>query len=185
MSKENKTETLFQDDIEYSVKTPDRPYKYILDNKNVVYLNIAQLRFMRSEYWEEKQEQKYLSKCIIGFDKNGLKRCRKDCVKCEWYKSPRSNSGIVSLDDLDYELEEYQEDNEPIDFFKNPKIHSLLHIFINEITNEVDKAILIYKLNGFNETQIGKKLNICQRSIAERRKKIFKILKDKLNKYRY
>ena len=135
MSKENKTETLFQDDIEYSVKTPDRLYKYILDNKNVVYLNIAQLRFMRSEYWEEKQEQKYLSKCIIGFDKNGLKRCRKDCVKCEWYKSPRSNSGIVSLDDLDYELEEYQEDNEPIDFFKNPKIHSLLHIFINEISN--------------------------------------------------
>lgn len=176
-----KTATIFQDGVDYTIKTTERPYKYILEDKKVLYLNLEQLRFMRSDYWSEKQQATYLSKCIIGSDKNGYKRCSKKCSTCKWYNTEYYNGGVISLDELadeyDYEVEDNEE--ETIDIFKTDYARDRLYAAINNL-NADDKEFILLKLEGLNETEISIKYNISQRAVAKRRKRIFAIIYDEI-----
>lgn len=174
-----KTAKIFEVGVDYTIKTLERPYKYILEDKTVIYLTREQYRFMTEEYWKAKKEHSYLSRCIIDSNREGFKRCTKDCKNCKWYKTPFANSGIMRLDAAEgFELEECKKEND-YDFFKDSTIHDLLKQYIHEL-DSTDKAIMLFKLEGLNETEIAKRLNISQRAIAKRRIIIFEVLKAKL-----
>ena len=147
-----KTATLFEVGVDYTIKTVERPFKYILEDGTVLYLNLEQLRFMKTEYWDSKREIAYLSKCITGSDKNGLTRCINDCKKCKWYMTEYTNGGIISLDALDedygYEIIEEKESN--IDIFKTDYAHERLHEAINTL-KEDDKEFIMFKLKGMSD----------------------------------
>ena len=176
-----KTATIFQDGVDYTIKTDDRPYRYLLEDKTVLYLNLEQLRFMRSDYWSEKQKASYLSKCIVGSDKNGYKRCSKNCSNCKWYSTKFTNGGIVSLDELsdeyDYELMEHKEETE--DIFKTSYAYERLYEAIKKLSSS-DKEFINLKLKGMSETEIASKYNVSQRAIAKRRKRIFSIIYEEI-----
>ena len=178
----NYKKTIFNNNEDYTVQTNDRKYKYILEDKTILYLNLEQIQFMQKEYWEEKKEKNYLSRCVIGSDKNGLKRCRKKCENCSVYLEGRKETGIISLDSLQdaYELMIPSVVQEHIDVFKTPHAHKRLHEEIINLKDPIDRQIMELKLKKVSEIKIGEILNVSQRSIAKRRKKISNILKEKL-----
>lgn len=173
------TAKLFKSDVDYSIKSDERPYKYVLEDKTIIYLSLEQYRFMTNEYWKEKKKTTYLSRCIIDSNRDGFKRCTKKCENCQWYKTPYANKGIMRLDQAEgFELEDSKME-EDYDFFKDSSIHKLLMDYINEF-DDTDKNIMLSKLEGLNETQIGVRLNVSQRYVAKRRTAIFEVLKAKL-----
>lgn len=48
----NYKKTIFNNNEDYTVQTNDRKYKYILEDKTIIYLNLEQLKFMQEEYWK-------------------------------------------------------------------------------------------------------------------------------------
>lgn len=178
-----KTARIFEDGVNYTIKTPERPYKCILEDKTVIYLNKKQINFMMKEVWEEKDEKKILSRCVIGSDKNGLKRCRKDCANCKWYKTPYANSGKLSLDGLEDEGFDIIDERE-VNIFATDYAAERLHKAIDNLDDEIDTLIMNLKLEGLTETEIGKKLGISQTAVAKRRKKIFLIIYNEIKDLR-
>ena len=176
-----KTATLFEVGVDYTVKTVERPFKYTLEDGTVLYLNLEQLRFMKSEYWESKKENGYLSKCIIDSDKNGFRRCRKDCTKCKWYMTGFTNGGIISLDALeeDYEYKIVEEDEPNVDIFKTDYAHERLHKAINTL-KEDDKEFIMFKLKGMSDAEIAKELNVAQSTIFKKRNRIYAIIYEQI-----
>ena len=113
-----KTATLFQEGIDYAKPSPDRPFKWKLEDGNIIYLNLEQRQFLARDYYNESKREEREKRCIIPSSRKGMtKRCRGVCSECEFYRSGKDTYGTVSLDTLydNYDWEPISEDESNLD----------------------------------------------------------------------
>lgn len=175
---------LFEDGVDYTVKTTDRIYALKLDNGQILYLNKKQYSFMKNDSYKERRENYIRNRCTILAERGGTKKCKNDCGTCPWFMTNKTNGGQVSLDAL-YDKDEYEHpddsrfDSEDVN---RKEIIVFLKAEIEKIKDEIDKKILKLLLDGKTEREIAIILNFPKSTIHVKKTKLFTILKEKIEK---
>lgn len=180
---------LWDENVDYTQPSPDRPYKLRLQIGVLVYLNKEQYSFMKEEEWQEKREHYLESRCQVSAERGGLKRCTEDCMNykgtgrvCPCFMR-NQNAGVVSLDRL-YDEHDY----EPADTTYNDSLDAMEHEEklrrireeVDKLEDEVDRTIIKLFSESFTERQIAEVLGWNQMKVNRRKNKILEELRSKL-----
>lgn len=183
------TANLWEEGVDYTLPSPDRPYKLRLEIGAIVYLNKKQYASMQEDHWEEKRQQYLDSRCIVSAERGGLKRCTEDCMHykgedkvCSCFMR-NNNGGTVSLDKL-YDDNNYEAvDSSSKDIADllayEERLNSVIEA-VDKLAEDVDKRIIRLFMDSFTERQIAEVLGWNQMKVNRRKKKIFDELRSKL-----
>lgn len=179
------TKPLFEEGIDYTKEDIDRPYRWRLEDGNIIFLNKDQRQFLARNYYNESKRNDREKRCDIPSKRNGMsKKCRGKCSNCLLYQNGISNFGIVSLDYL-YEHYKFEPEIEEISLYENMEYKDQLnkiYTAISELENNLDKLIIYFYLDGLTERKIGLLIGMTSPSVHKRKKQIIKKIKEKLKK---
>ena len=184
------TQKLWDDAVDYTQPSPDRPYKLRLEIGVLIYLNKEQYSFMMEEEWQRRRDQYLESRCLVSAQRGGLKRCNEDCMnyKGEGRICPcfmrNQTAGVVSLDKL-YDEHDY----EPADATYENSLDAMVHEErlrrileeVDKLEDKTDKRIIELFSNNYTERQIAEVLGWNQMKVNRRKNKIFDELRSKLH----
>lgn len=184
---------LWDDSVDYTQQSSDRPYKLRLEIGTLVYLNKEQYAFMKEEEWATKREYYLQNKCQVSANGGGLKHCTEDCIhyKGEDRICPcfirNQNTNIVSLDKLyeenNYEVEDTSQQGTLDTLVYEEKIR-IIKEEIDKLEDEVDKMIITLFTESYSERQIAKILGWNQMRVNRRKNKILNELRNKLENFK-
>ena len=175
------TQALFQEDVDYTKPTTDRPFKWRLEDGNIIYLNLEQRQFLARDYYNESKRNEREKRCIVPSSRNGMnKRCRGKCFECKYYRYGKDTLGTISLDKL-YELYEwepiYQEESILDKMIYNEQ-RKALYEAIEQLKYASDVQIIKLVLDGVSERNIAKIVGMSQKGVNKRKVKIIEELKE-------
>lgn len=178
-----KTAALFQASIDYAKPSPDRPFKWKLEDGNIIYLNLEQRQFLARDYYNESKREEREKRCIIPSSRKGMtKRCRGICSECEFYRSGKDTYGTVSLDTLydNYEWEPISEDESNLDKMIYEEQRKAMYDAIEKLEDAIDRQIIKLFLEDYSERQIAEIVGMSQKGVNKRKAKIIEDLKEML-----
>lgn len=178
-----KTATLFQEGIDYAKPSPDRPFKWKLEDGNIIYLNLEQRQFLARDYYNESKREEREKRCIIPSSRKGMtKRCRGICSECEFYRSGKDTYGTVSLDTLydNYDWEPISEDESNLDKMIYDEQRKAMYEAIEKLEDETDRQIIKLFLEDYSERKIAEIVGMSQKGVNKRKAKIIEDLKEML-----
>lgn len=178
-----KTAALFQASIDYAKPSPDRPFKWKLEDGNIIYLNLEQRQFLARDYYNEFKCEEREKRCIIPSSRKGMtKRCRGICSECEFYRSGKDTYGTVSLDTLydNYEWEPISEDESNLDKMIYEEQRKAMYDAIEKLEDAIDRQIIKLFLEDYSERQIAEIVGMSQKGVNKRKAKIIEDLKEML-----
>ena len=176
--------TLFEDGVNYTVKSPDRKYILKLENGKILYLNKEQYSFVKSDLYQERRESYLNNRCNVLAVRGGCKKCTDDCNLCCWFMTDKTNGGQIRLDVLFDENEfELPDTSASVleDMIYEEKINYISK-FINELEDEIDIQLIKLLLKGKTEREIANTLNLTKSTVHDRKNKIYQFLKKKIEK---
>lgn len=171
---------LFQEGIDYAKPSPDRLYKWKLEDGNIIYLNLEQRQFLARDYYNETKRDEREKRCIVPSLRTGMnKRCRGDCSVCEYYRNGKDTYGTVSLDTLydNYEWEPTYEEESILDKMIYDEQRKALHEAIEKLEDETDQQIIKLFLEDYSERKIAEIVGMSQKGVNKRKAKIIEDLK--------
>ena len=176
-----KTTTLFQDDVDYTKASEDRPIKWKLEDGHVVYLNLEQRRFLTRQYFNDVKREEREKRCVIPSVRKGMvKKCRSTCSECPYFQNGKTAFGTVSLDEL-RDRYEWEPEDDNFSLYEK-KIHKqqrqMMYDAITKLKDEKDKTIINSYLDGFTPTEIAQMLKTTTSTIYRRIEKIIKEIKE-------
>lgn len=178
-----KTVTLFQEGIDYAKPSPDRPFKWKLEDGDIIYLNLEQRQFLARDYYNESKREEREKRCIIPSSRKGMtKRCRGICSECEFYRNGKDTYGTVSLDTLydNYEWEPISEDESNLEKMIYEEQRKAMYDAIEKLEDEVDRQIIKLFLEDYSERKIAEIVGMSQKGVNKRKAKIIEDLKEML-----
>ena len=167
-------------DVEWNIPSQDRNYYLDLEYQGRIWVDKETYNNYKKDEWSEWKRKQREKRCQIPSDKNKIKRCDKECKKCDYYK----NGNNISIDEL-YELYGYEfvdTSSLIIESIEKEEIKEKLMVEISRL-NEIDQKILLLFSENKSEREISKILNIPRTTISYRKQNSFKILKEKLKDY--
>ena len=190
--------TIWDDTIDYSISSPDRPYKLRLENGVLLHLNLEQFKSMMEDVWREKRELYLAGRCMVSAERGGLKRCTKDCMNvdgnytiCHNFMNHR-NGGVLSLDKLfednEFEIADYSYVDQTDVLAYEQRIMKFREE-IELLEDEVDRRIMELLKKELSEREIARKLSEerdeswNQMKVNRRKNEIFNVLRSKLKDY--
>ena len=178
---------LFQEGIDYSLPSPDRPFEWRLEDGNILYLNLDQRQFLARGYYNESKREEREKRCIIPSKRNGMtKRCRGICSECPYFHSGKDTYGTVSLDSLydKYEWEPTLHEESVLDKLIREEQINAMYEAIDKLEDEIDRRIINLLLEDFSERKIAEVIGMSQKGVNKRKAKIIEDLKEKLKNFR-
>ena len=183
------TKKLWDDSVDYTQPSPDRPYKLWLEIGVLIYLNREQLASLKEDEWQEKREQYLESRCQVCAERGGTKRCTENCMKykgedrvCPYFWK-HGNGGIVSLDELQ-EQTNYQHPDESyedsLERLTKEEHLAKLRKLVEDLEDENDKTIIELFSNAYTEREIAEVLGWNQMKVNRRKNKLFDELRDQM-----
>lgn len=182
-----KTAQLFNEGTDYSQPSIDRPFRWQLEDGNIIYLNLEQRQFLARDYYNEAKREEREKRCIIPSLRTGMtKRCRGICSECEYFRSGKDTYGTVSLDSLydKYEWEPTVQEESVLDELIKEERLNAMYEAIDSLEDEIDKRIINLFLENFTERKIAEVIGMSQKGVNKRKTKIIEVLREKLKDYR-
>lgn len=183
-------QNLWDESVDYTKPSPDRPYKLRLEIGVLVYLNKEQYAFMKEDEWQEKREHYLESRCLVSAERGGVKRCTENCMNykgedriCPCFMR-NQNAGIVSLDKL-YDEHDYEYPDttyeDSLDAMEHEERLRRIREEVDKLENEVDKTIIELISKSYSERQIAEVLGWNQMKVNRRKNKLLDYLRSKLS----
>ena len=175
-----KSMTKDDDFIDYEVQSEDRPYYLDIDGKRI-YVTEEVYRAYKQPLWAEHKRKEREGRCQVSNGRGGLKRCNDDCRECPSSK----NGSTLSLDRMyeDYELEIPDSGQSILEALVKEELKQRMVEAVNEL-GPIDQYIIRSFMNELSEREIAKETGLSQKAINKRKNKLFKELREKLEKYR-
>lgn len=178
--------TLFAEQVDYLKPSEDRPLQWKV-GKQILYLNQQQFNFLKAPYDAEKKRREREGKCTVSDGKGKTKRCDKpwsECQNCPFYKSGKTNGGVVSLDKIydEYEYNIIANGTDIVERLITEERDRKIHEVVDSLP-KIDSIIINNFMNSKSEEETILQTGLCRKTIYNRRKALFALLSTLLKEF--
>ena len=167
-----------QEEINFSKRSIDRPYYIDIEGERV-WVNEEIYKIYKKDEDARKKKEEYQNRCnVIGV--RGVKKCRRDCSKCEYFKHHKLNGENISVDLLKerYNIEISDDSVSILDRLIMEEKIEKINKEIDEL-NDIDQTIIVMLLQDFSVSEISRRMHKSRAFITKRKQMIQKLLMSK------
>lgn len=153
--------------------------RYIPIDEQQVPVTEESYRAYKRPAWAERKRKEREKRCFISNGRGGTKRCTGDCSKCDKQRT----GSVLSLDSLTEESGFEPSDTIDIsELVADKLLFKELYEALEELDPDSRSIMKLYAV-GKSEREIADAIGLSQKSINNRKKKLFALLQKRLKDF--
>jgi len=155
------------------------------NQKRYIHINGKQITVTEESYraykrpaWAEHKRKEREKRCVISNGKGGTKRCTSDCSKCDKQRT----GSVLSLDKFAEDGFDVADTIDISELVADKLLFKELYKALEELDPENRRIMKLYAV-GKSEREIADTIGLSQKSINNRKKKLFALLQKRLKDF--
>jgi len=152
--------------------------RYIPINEQQIPVTEESYRAYKRPAWAERKRIEREKRCVISNGRGGTKRCTGDCSKCDKQRT----GSVLSLDKFAEEGCDVADTIDISELVADKLLFEELYAALEELDPENRRIMKLYAV-GKSERAIADAIGLSQKSINNRKKKLFALLQKRLKDF--
>jgi len=152
--------------------------RYIPIDEQQIPVTEESYRAYKRPAWAERKRIEREKRCVISNGRGGTKRCTGDCSKCDKQRT----GSVLSLDKFAEDGFDVADTIDISELVADKLLFEELYAALEELDPENRRIMKLYAV-GKSEREIADAIGLSQKSINNRKKKLFALLQKRLKDF--